>query len=78
MLFTLKTVVLKAATRVTGLSFNKSCNHRFHQLYFCLANFSNMSSVKIGTHNGTFHCDEVLACSMLKILPRYKNATIIR
>ncbi|KAJ8683997.1 hypothetical protein QAD02_019789 [Eretmocerus hayati] len=33
---------------------------------------------KIGTHSGTFHCDEVLACSMLKLLPQYKNATIVR
>ncbi|KAJ8665081.1 hypothetical protein QAD02_006743 [Eretmocerus hayati] len=33
---------------------------------------------KIGTHNGTFHCDEVLACSMLKLLPQYKDAIIIR
>ena len=38
----------------------------------------NMANVKIGTHNGAFHCDEVLACSMLKILPEYKDATIIR
>jgi len=37
-----------------------------------------MANVKIGTHNGAFHCDEVLACSMLKILPEYKDATIIR
>ena len=28
----------------------------------------------IGTHNGHFHCDEVLACSMLKLLPEYKDA----
>ncbi|KAK7098852.1 hypothetical protein V1264_003075 [Littorina saxatilis] len=34
--------------------------------------------VKIGTHNGTFHCDEVLACFMLKQLPRYKDAEIVR
>lgn len=34
--------------------------------------------MKIGTHNGTFHCDEVLACCMLKLLPQYKNAEIIR
>ncbi|KAK3730854.1 hypothetical protein QZH41_009970 [Actinostola sp. cb2023] len=33
---------------------------------------------KIGTHNGTFHCDEVLACFMLKQLPEYKDAEIIR
>lgn len=32
----------------------------------------------IGTHNGNFHCDEVLACFMLKQLPVYKDAEIIR
>ncbi|KAJ8888658.1 hypothetical protein PR048_008150 [Dryococelus australis] len=32
----------------------------------------------VGTHNGVFHCDEVLACFMLKLLPQYKNATIVR
>lgn len=32
----------------------------------------------IGTHDGKFHCDEVLACSMLKLLPEYKDAEIIR
>ncbi|XP_077978339.1 MYG1 exonuclease-like [Glandiceps talaboti] len=36
------------------------------------------SLVKIGTHNGTFHCDEVLACFMLKQLPQYKDADIVR
>ncbi|XP_032683072.1 UPF0160 protein MYG1, mitochondrial-like isoform X2 [Odontomachus brunneus] len=34
--------------------------------------------VKIGTHNGVFHCDEVLACVLLKLLPQYMNATIVR
>ncbi|XP_030565808.1 UPF0160 protein C27H6.8 [Drosophila novamexicana] len=32
----------------------------------------------IGTHNGTFHCDEVVACFMLKQLPEYENAEIFR
>ena len=32
----------------------------------------------IGTHNGTFHCDEALACYMLKLLPEYIDAKIIR
>lgn len=40
-----------------------------------LAQSDNM---RIGTHNGTFHCDEVLACYMLKILPEYKDADIVR
>ncbi|XP_018579368.1 UPF0160 protein isoform X2 [Anoplophora glabripennis] len=33
---------------------------------------------KIGTHNGVFHCDEALACYMLKQLPDYRDAQIIR
>ncbi|EDV93543.1 GH19378 [Drosophila grimshawi] len=32
----------------------------------------------IGTHNGIFHCDEVVACFMLKQLPEYENAEIFR
>ncbi|XP_050408759.1 MYG1 exonuclease isoform X1 [Patella vulgata] len=33
---------------------------------------------KIGTHGGNFHCDEALACFLLKQLPEYKSAEIIR
>jgi len=33
---------------------------------------------KIGTHNGTFHCDEVLACFMLKHLDILRDAKIVR
>ena len=32
----------------------------------------NMTVKKIGTHNGSFHCDEVLACFFLRQLPEYK------
>ncbi|XP_013379722.1 UPF0160 protein MYG1, mitochondrial [Lingula anatina] len=32
----------------------------------------------IGTHNGTFHCDEVLACFLVKQLPEYQDAKIVR
>ncbi len=34
--------------------------------------------MKIGTHNGAFHCDEALACAILKTLPQYKEAEIVR
>ncbi|CAG9568335.1 unnamed protein product [Danaus chrysippus] len=34
--------------------------------------------MKIGTHDGVFHCDEVFACYMLRLLPEYKDAEIIR
>ncbi|GJQ66171.1 hypothetical protein Trydic_g4231 [Trypoxylus dichotomus] len=33
---------------------------------------------RIGTHNGVFHCDEALACFMIKQLPQYEDAEIIR
>lgn len=32
----------------------------------------------IGTHDGKFHCDEILACAMLKLLPQYADATVKR
>lgn len=35
-------------------------------------------SVCIGTHSGTFHADEVVACVLLKQLPEYSDAVIIR
>ncbi|VDD77848.1 unnamed protein product [Mesocestoides corti] len=33
---------------------------------------------KIGTHDGTFHCDEVLAVTMLRQLPEYRDAELVR
>jgi len=35
-------------------------------------------SKKIGTHSGVFHCDEVVACNLLKRLPEYRDAEIVR
>lgn len=31
-----------------------------------------MAAPRIGTHNGTFHCDEALACALLRLLPQYR------
>lgn len=33
---------------------------------------SLMAPPRIGTHNGTFHCDEALACALLRLLPEYQ------
>ena len=33
---------------------------------------------RIGTHDGSFQCDEVLACVFLKMLPEYRDAEIVR
>jgi len=32
----------------------------------------------IGTHDGHFHCDEALACAMLRMTNEFKNAIIVR
>lgn len=34
--------------------------------------------IKIGTHDGRFHADELLSIVMLRTLPEYKAARIIR
>ena len=39
---------------------------------------SGSKGKRIGTHSGTFHCDEATACFMLRMLPEYKGAEIIR
>ncbi|KAH9828398.1 Uncharacterized protein family (UPF0160) [Teratosphaeria destructans] len=37
-----------------------------------------MSSAVIGTHNGHFHADEALAVYLLRLLPEYRNASLVR
>jgi len=32
----------------------------------------------IGTHNGTFHCDEALAVFLLHLTPQYRDADVVR
>ena len=34
--------------------------------------------LQIATHSGTFHADDALAVSMLRILPEYKNSSLVR
>ncbi|XP_057862047.2 uncharacterized protein LOC131070499 isoform X2 [Cryptomeria japonica] len=39
----------------------------------------NESRVKrVGTHNGTFHCDEALGCYMIRLTAKYAGAEIVR
>ena len=64
---------LKAVRLVAGYYVKHSNLKTFKHL-----TAASMSSIKIGTHNGTFHCDEALACYMLKLLPEYKDASIVR
>jgi len=34
--------------------------------------------VQIGTHNGTFHCDEALGCYLLQKTDRFKGSEVVR
>ncbi|GAW81764.1 hypothetical protein, conserved [Plasmodium gonderi] len=43
-------------------------------IFFCSPSMEKV----IGTHSGRFHTDEILASVMLKFLPEYKDAKIIR
>ena len=36
------------------------------------------SPVTIGTHNGHFHADEALAVYLLRLLPSYRDADLVR
>lgn len=40
--------------------------------------FTMPTPLTIATHDGKFHADEALACFMLKRLPEYKSANIVR
>ncbi|CAM6089089.1 unnamed protein product [Calypogeia fissa] len=33
---------------------------------------------KVGTHNGTFHCDEALGCFMIRLTDKFSGAEIVR
>ncbi|XP_071576247.1 MYG1 exonuclease-like [Temnothorax nylanderi] len=39
---------------------------------------SKKSTVRIGTQDGSFYCSGVFACALLKLLPQYKDASIVR
>ncbi|KAI5656247.1 hypothetical protein M9H77_25040 [Catharanthus roseus] len=39
---------------------------------------SNLPVKRVGTHHGSFHCDEALGCFMIRLTDRFSNAQIIR
>ncbi|XP_019410586.1 PREDICTED: UPF0160 protein MYG1, mitochondrial [Crocodylus porosus] len=44
----------------------------------CMAGPAPGRAPRLGTHDGRFHCDEALACALLRVLPRYRDAEIVR
>lgn len=53
-------------------TFSSSFPRAFHSLRLA------MSAKRIGTHSGTFHCDEALAVYMLRQTASFKDAPVVR
>lgn len=53
-------------------------NYINYQLYRKMSIPSKSIKPFIGTHDNTFHCDDVTACYMLKLLDRFKDHDIVR
>lgn len=63
------------AVRMLGVGLLRG-SRAVHSLHSLMA----VSSVpkRIGTHSGTFHCDEALGCFLLKQTTKFSGATIVR
>lgn len=57
---------------------NFICNNKFTMTQESKVQKFDGNRITIGTHDGIFHCDEILACFMLQQLPKYRNSEIIR
>lgn len=79
-----KDIILKNFKNINLVNLNKICRYSVFQgtknlrMSETEAKKAKEAPVTIGTHDGIFHCDEILACFMLQQLPKYSNAKIIR
>ncbi|KAG5229505.1 UPF0160 protein [Salix suchowensis] len=55
------------------------CNKRcVSSSVFSFSTSANLAKRVVGTHNGKFHCDEALACFLIRSTDKFSNAHIIR
>ncbi|XP_015896321.3 uncharacterized protein LOC107430054 [Ziziphus jujuba] len=73
------------STRGFGFGFKKTFqSHLRLSLYWPSMAFSASSPAspqppkRVGTHNGSFHCDEALGCFMIRLTDKFSNAEIVR
>ncbi|KAJ8768415.1 hypothetical protein K2173_021568 [Erythroxylum novogranatense] len=45
---------------------------------YSTASPAHPTTKRVGTHNGSFHCDEALGCFMIRLTNRFSNAEIVR
>jgi hypothetical protein len=81
--FLLRQAFTRSYTVQPLLRFNSNNNNRFTnraaaQFMSCVANDSSSKRKmsKIGTHDGSFHCDEALGCFLLQKTAVYEHAEV--
>ena len=62
--------------RTAGFFDSVAANVAGHEIVSKHEELKTPADVTIGTHSGTFHCDEALACAMLKCLPEFSGSGI--
>ncbi|KAF4315528.1 hypothetical protein BBO99_00009112 [Phytophthora kernoviae] len=65
-------------TKAAAFVASSPCFVAFHSAQVTSSLTENVAKKYIGTHNGTFHCDEALAVSMLKLLPKFAAHDVLR
>ncbi|KAF3794445.1 UPF0160 protein [Nymphaea thermarum] len=63
-----------------SISITRSSSSRrpFSLRAFCMAAEAAKVKKRVGTHNGSFHCDEALGCFMIRLTDKFCNAEIVR
>lgn len=75
---------ITAGTRLSHAVYGRS--HCAVGIVECFSDFRAFTGVaaapvapkRVGTHNGSFHCDEALSCFMIRLTNNFFNAEIIR
>lgn len=70
--------VVRIRSNLTPISHQRQLRYLTKTMTNEIAAKKSKTEVVIGTHDGVFHCDEILACFMLQQLPEYENAKILR
>ncbi|CAI5740432.1 unnamed protein product [Hyaloperonospora brassicae] len=70
---------MAVATKAAAFVASSPCFAAFRSAHVA-SSLADIAAKKryIGTHNGTFHCDEALAVSMLKLLPQFAAHDVLR
>ncbi|XVF10135.1 hypothetical protein REPUB_Repub07fG0156800 [Reevesia pubescens] len=70
----------RQAFSTTNIGILLKSSARSHIYIYGACGFSTTTErpKRVGTHDGSFHCDEALACFMLRLTKKFSNAQIVR